>query len=115
VAADPLAEVLRRRAVHRGRPLVVRIALAVVGGVIGLAGVLLVIPLPEAGLPLLLLGLRLLALEFEWAARAYGVTFRRAQQFRRWFETRGVVAKALVVAIGLAVVVAIVWWLVSFV
>jgi hypothetical protein len=92
---------------HRQRSRGAR-ALAILGGsLVGLIGVALVVPLPELGLPLLLVGLRLLALEYEWAARAY------VPVARLWDRLKALSARWKI-AIGAAcilVIAAIVWWL----
>lgn len=67
---DFAAPVYARRERHRRRPLAVRVLSAVAGSLVALVGVVLLIPLPEVGVPATLAGLGLLALEFEWAARA---------------------------------------------
>jgi hypothetical protein len=59
-------------------------------------------------LPLLLVGLRLLALEYEWAARAY-VPVARFWGRVKALSTRWKIAIA---AIAVIAVGAIVWWLV---
>ena len=83
-------------------------ALAVLGGgLVGLIGVVLVVPLPELGLPLLLVGLRLLALEYEWAARAY-VPVARLWDRLKALSTRW---KLTIAAVCVLAVAGIVWWL----
>ena len=74
----------------------------------GLLGAVLLVPLPELGLPLLLVGLRLLALEYEWAARAYVPVAR----FWGRVKTLSMRWKIAIAAIAVAAVAAIVWWLV---
>jgi hypothetical protein len=78
-----------------------------VGLVTGAAAAVLVVPFPELGVPLLLAALRLLALEFEWAARAYEPVLRT------WERAKALPlgAKLAVGAAGLAVVGALVLWL----
>lgn len=66
-----LARVFERRERHRERSIFVRAGVVVAGGAVSLFAALLSIITPEFGLPLLLFGLRLLALEFDWAARLY--------------------------------------------
>jgi len=56
----------------------VRVGVVVAGGTISAFAGLLAAIAPEFGLPLLLLGLRLLALELDWAARAYARVARLA-------------------------------------
>jgi hypothetical protein len=99
----PLTEARDR---HRARSRT-RQTLAIAGGwLAGAAGVLLVLPAPELGLPLLLLGLRLLAVEHDWAARLY------APVSRVWLRMRSLPRTAkLAVGLGaLALVITIVWW-----
>lgn len=90
-----------RRARHRERSLAIRVLAGIAGTLLGLAGVVLVLPLPEAGIPALLGGLRLLALEFDWAARAQGWVDARWAQFRAWFRRQDLVVRvALPVALA---------------
>ena len=56
---------------HRARSPSHRLTVLAGGWSAALLGVVLVLPLPELGLPLLVVGLRLLALRYDWAARAY--------------------------------------------
>ena len=65
-----LERVLLQREKHRERSIFVRAGVAVAGGAVGVFAVPLLLA-PELGLPLLLFGLRLLALEFDWAVRLY--------------------------------------------
>ena len=70
-------------------------------------GVVLVLPLPEIGLPLLVVGLRLLALRYDWAARAY------LPVARLWARLKALPAPAKL-ALGVAavaIVAGIVWWI----
>lgn len=66
-----LERVLRQRERHQQRSIFARIGVVIVGGVVSVFAAPLSLPAPELGLPLLLFGLRLLALEFDWAARLY--------------------------------------------
>lgn len=63
------ARVSARRERHRSRPLAVRVAAGITGYLLSAVGVLLLL-VPEFGLPLLAVGLGLLALEHDWAMRA---------------------------------------------
>jgi hypothetical protein len=76
---ETLERALRQRARHRDRSVVLRAAVVALGGTIGVFAGLLAVVAPEFGLPLLLLGFRLLALEFDWAARAYARAARLAR------------------------------------
>ncbi|QLY28318.1 hypothetical protein [Nocardia huaxiensis] len=62
------------------RPLWIRVAAAAGGSVAALAGLVLLAVAPELGVPLLLIGLRLLAMQFAWAARAHAAV-------SAWFDT----------------------------
>ena len=67
---------------------------------------------PEFGLPLLLLGLRLLALEFDWAARANARAARLPQRVRgrlRNLLPRSRRGLLLTVVVAMAVVVLHAW------
>ena len=84
-----------------------RLAALAGGWLAGFVGLVLVVPLPEVGLPLLVVGLRLLALRHDWAARAY------LPVARLWERVKALPAFAKV-ALGLvaiALVAGIVWWL----
>jgi len=98
-------ELTRER--HRHRSHAARALTVVGGGLAGVVGALLLVPLPELGFPLLLVGLRLLALEYEWAARLY------APVARLWERLKALprAAKLALTAGTVAVVVALVLWL----
>ena len=66
-----LERVLHQREEHRGRSIFVRAGVVIAGGVVSVFATPLSVFSPELGLPLLLFGLRLLALEFDWAVRLY--------------------------------------------
>jgi hypothetical protein len=109
---EVLERVLRQRERHRKRSLFERACVVVAGGTIGVfAGPLAAIA-PEFGVPLLLLGLRLLALEFDWAARFYVRVARMARgvggRLRKLLprSTPGVV---LAVVLAAAVVAMLTW------
>ena len=106
-AEDARARLEAARDRHRLRSRGARALAVLGGGVVGLIGVVLVVPLPELGLPLLLAGLRVLALEYEWAARAYVPVARLWDRLKalsvRW--------KVAIAAAFILVVAAIVWWL----
>lgn len=103
---EVLERVLGRRERHRERSVFVRVGVVLAGGAVGLVACPLAVIAPEFGLPLLLLGLRLLALEFDWAARAYARVARLARRvggrLRKLLprSKRGV-ALAVVVAVAL--------------
>jgi hypothetical protein len=99
-----MERVLRQRERHRERSVFARVGVVVAGGTVSVFGGLLAVIAPELGLPLLLLGLRLLALEFDWAARAYARVARLARgvggRLRKLLpdSKRGVVLTVVVVA-----------------
>lgn len=105
---EVLERVLGQRERHRERSVFVRAGVVVAGGAVSIFAALLAVIAPEFGVPLLLLGLRLLALEFDWAARAYARVARVARgvggSLRRLLprSKRGVV---LTVVVAAAVVV----------
>ena len=94
----------RRR--HRKRSFARRLAVVTAGWLAAALGLVAIVPLPELGLPLLLVGLRLLALRYDWAARAY-LPVARLWERAKSLPGRGKVAIGLV---GVAVVGALVWW-----
>ncbi len=106
---EVLERVLRQRERHRERSVLVRACVVVAGGTIGVFAGLLSVIAPEFGLPLLLLGLRLLALEFDWAAWAYARVARLARgvggRLRKLLprSKRGVVLTVVVVAAAVVV------------
>ena len=105
---DAVAAVLARRLRHRERGIVVRAVVATFATALLVAAIPLFVLLPELGLPILLWSLSLLALEFDWAAKAYAWVTWRWQQFHAWFGRRRAATKALVIAATLAVVLGLV-------
>jgi uncharacterized protein (TIGR02611 family) len=69
----------QRRERERARPFVVR-ALVVVGGFAAVLGGLALMVLPGPGIPVLVLGLGLLSLEFDWAERLLRFVLKRAER-----------------------------------
>jgi hypothetical protein len=87
-------------------------ALALLGGcLLALLGLAFVLWLPELGLPLLIGGLALLALEFEWASRAQARLEWAALSLRRWLRGLPVAGKVMSAVLALAVVVAVGGWI----
>ncbi|CAA9466040.1 MAG: hypothetical protein AVDCRST_MAG65-294 [uncultured Solirubrobacteraceae bacterium] len=97
----------------RARGATHRSLLAVIGLVLGLASLPLMLLLPEIGAPAMLLALRLLAVEFDWAAHAYAWLLWRWEQLRGWFRTRSPTLRALISVVLLALAALLVWWLVE--
>ena len=89
-----------------------RMVLAVLAAVLLVASVPLVIVLPEGGIPALLVALRLLAVEVDWAARAYAWIDWRFVQARNWFQRQPRAIRAVLVLGLVAVAVVLVWLLV---
>jgi hypothetical protein len=105
---DARARLEAARARHRRRSRAARSFTVLGGGLVGLVGAAAVLPLPELGLPLLLVGLRVLALEYEWAARAY-VPVARLWDRLKGLSTRWKLAIAAVCFLAIG---ALIWWLV---
>jgi hypothetical protein len=96
----------------RARPMPVRVALAVVGVALLVASIPMIVLLPELGIPVLLIAFRLLAVEADWAARAYAWTDWRFSQMRDWFQRQSRLVRWTIVFGLLLVGVAIVWLLI---
>ena len=103
--AQAALDAARRR--HRARSLPRRLAVVTAGWLASALGLVVVVPAPEVGLPLLLVGLRLLALRYDWAARAYLPVARLWERAKALPSS----AKVLVGVVGAVIVVALVWWL----
>ncbi|MGI8539827.1 MAG: hypothetical protein ACR2N0_08625 [Rubrobacteraceae bacterium] len=102
-----LARVFERRERHRERSIFFRIGVVVAGGAVSLFAALLSILTPEFGLPLLLFGLRLLALEFDWAARLYTRVAKVAKKVagslrRLWPKSKVGVALVILALVAVA-------------
>src|SRR5687768_13223603 len=100
--AAALARVMEQREAGRARPAALRVLVAAAGLVAAVVAVPLVVLLPEVGVPLLLLALRLLAVEFDWAARGYAWVIWRWGQAKAWFHAAPAPLRALVVVVLLA-------------
>ena len=87
----------------------VRVGFVISGGLVSILGAILLIVVPELGVPLLLLGLRLLAYEFDWAARAYAYMARLLKRLREWYRRLspwkrfGLIIAATLIVVGLVV------------
>lgn len=106
-----LARVTESRRAGRARPAAVRVLVAAGGVVAGVAAVPLVVVLPELGVPLLLVALRLLAVEFDWAARAYAWVIWRWGQAKAWYRGASAGVRALVIVVLLAIAAGLLWLL----
>ena len=81
-----------------------------VGAVLALLGLVLLLPLPEVGVPLLLGGLRLLGRRFAWARRANDRVDAAWRRARAWFHALRPPVRALVTLLLVVVAVAAAWW-----
>ncbi|VBA58477.1 hypothetical protein [Mycobacterium attenuatum] len=108
---ESLSRVLAYRERGRSRPMVVRASQAVLAGALLVAAIPLIVLLPELGIPALLVAFRLLAVEAEWAARAYAWTDWRFTQARVWLHRQSAVVQAAVI-VGLLLIAAALVWLV---
>ncbi len=97
-----------RRERHAERTRLYRVAFGVVASLILLAGIVLSLPLvPGPGLPLVAVGLAMLALEFAWAER---LLRRIAHRIDRVEERVGWAGILALLAVAIAVGVAVVYW-----
>jgi uncharacterized protein (TIGR02611 family) len=97
-----------RRERHLARTRLYRIGFGVAGALILLAGIILSLPLvPGPGLPLIAVGLAMLALEFAWAERLLRRVAHRIDQVEERIGWAGIVA---LLAVAVAVGVAVVYW-----
>ncbi len=107
-----MERVLRQRKQQQQRPVFFRAAVVIVGGVVSVPAAPLSVVAPELGLPLLLFGLRLLALEFDWAARVYVRVEKLARRvlggLKRLLRSKRGIALVAVVVVALAAVAALV-------
>ena len=76
-------------------------------------GVVLALPLPEVGIPLVLVGLRMLGRYFRWARRANEWLDERWARVRDRFHRLPFIGKATAVGVLAAVGVGLAWLLVT--
>ena len=107
-----LKRVMEHRAAGRAQSVFRRALRALLGLLLLIVALLILIPLPELGVPTMLLALRLLAVEFEGAARGYAWVAWRWEQLRRWLRSRSPATRAALTLLLLAFVALIVWLLV---
>ncbi len=107
-----LERVMKHRAAGRAQPAFRRALRALLGLLLLIVALLLLIPLPEFGVPTMLLALRLLSIEFEWAARGYAWIAWRWEQLHRWLRRRSPATRATISLLLLALLALIVWLLV---
>jgi uncharacterized protein (TIGR02611 family) len=102
----PLIERVRaRQERHRRRPRIYRIGFATAGFVVLIAGGIMLVT-PGPGIPVIVLGLGMLALEFAWAERWLERILNRAEQAVDQLTQGSPLKQAAVVALGLATLVA---------
>jgi hypothetical protein len=89
--------------------MIVRGAVVVGAGILSVAGLLLLLPFPDVGLPLLLVALGLLSLEFDWAARLLGRVITWAADIRMRFQRLSRSNKAVVGVVALGLIVLFAW------
>ena len=108
-----LEEMEERRARHRDRGALYRIAFAVAGVLVTLAGVIMLVT-PGPAFVLIPLGLAMLAMEFAWAEAALEkavLQAEKASEAAKEADTKQKVATAVgIVLIVAAVVAAIFYW-----
>lgn len=114
----PLIERVReRRERHKERSRVYRVGFAVLGFLVCVAGVVMLVT-PGPGVPVIILGLAMLALEFAWAERWLERVLDRAEQAVEQVTQGSPLRRALVLGAGVgvlaAIVVAIVLWDIPF-
>ena len=104
----PLIERVReRQARHRERNRVFRVAFAVVGFLVLAAGLVMLVT-PGPGIPVIIIGLGMLALEFAWAERWLERLLDRVEQAVDQVTQGSPLRRALLLGAGTAAVVAIV-------
>ena len=114
----PLIERVRaRRDRHKERSRLFRIAFAVLGFLVCAAGLVMLVT-PGPGIPVIVLGLAMLALEFAWAERWLERVVDRAEQAVDQVTKGSPLRQAAVIGVGIAglvgIVVAIVLWDIPF-
>jgi uncharacterized protein (TIGR02611 family) len=104
----PLIERVRaRRERHRSRNRIYRFGFAVAGFVVLLAGIVMLVT-PGPGIPVVILGLGVLALEFAWAERWLERLIERAEQAVEQVTKGSPLRSAAVLGIGVLVAAALV-------
>jgi uncharacterized protein (TIGR02611 family) len=114
----PLIERVRaRQEQHRQRNRLVRVGFAAAGFVVLAAGVVMLVT-PGPGIPVIVLGLTMLALEFAWAERWLERVLDRAERAVDQVTQGSPLRRALVVAVGVValagVVALVVLWDIPF-
>jgi uncharacterized protein (TIGR02611 family) len=103
----PVIERVRaRQARHRERNRIYRIVFAVLGFVVLAAGVVMLVT-PGPGIPVIIIGLGMLALEFAWAERWLERLLERAEQAVDQVTQGSPLRRALLLGAGVVALVAI--------
>jgi uncharacterized protein (TIGR02611 family) len=103
----PLIDRVReRRERHRARNRLYRIGFAGAGFVVLAAGLVMTVT-PGPGIPVIILGLTMLALEFAWAERSLERLLDRAERALDEVTKGGPLRRALLLAAGAVAVIAI--------
>jgi hypothetical protein len=103
---DGLIAARARHPPDRGRG--ARIGQAALGFVLLVVAVPLTALVVELGVPLLLIALRVLADEFDWAARAFGTVAWQWERFRAWLAAQpGAVRSLVIIATSIVAIVII--------
>lgn len=113
-----IERVRARQERHRQRNRIVRLAFAIAGFVVLLAGVIMLVT-PGPGLPVIILGLGILSLEFAWAERWLERVLDRVEQAVDQVTHGSPLRRAAVVAVGLlalaGMITLIVLWDIPFI
>ena len=102
-----------QREVHANRPLYLRVLIAIAGFTLLFAGLAMLV-LPGPALAVIPVALAILSLEFAWAGRALEKAIEKAEQAKQSAKEtsrfqRIVVAMAIALMLGAAIVASIVW------
>jgi uncharacterized protein (TIGR02611 family) len=112
-----IERVRARQEQHRRRNRLVRVGFAAAGFVVLAAGVVMLVT-PGPGIPVIVLGLTMLALEFAWAERSLERILDRAERAVDQVTQGSPLRRALVVAVGVValagVVALVVLWDIPF-
>ncbi len=114
----PLIERVReKQARHKERSRTYRVGFAIAGFLVCAAGVVMLVT-PGPGIPVIILGLTMLALEFAWAERWLERVLDRAEQAVEQVTHGSPLRRALVIGAGLAALAAgilvVVFWDIPF-
>jgi uncharacterized protein (TIGR02611 family) len=92
---------------HRQRNRIYRVAFAAVGFIVLLAGIVMLVT-PGPGIPVIILGLGMLALEFSWAERWLERILAKAEAAVEQVAQGSPLERAALVALGVVSVVALI-------